>query len=394
MTAIDDTTWSVPRTEVMRAARRFLAEGRRGVLATIVAVEGSAYRRPGAKMLIPEGGEGIGHITAGCLEDEVQEIAAEVLAAGEPRLETYDLMQDDEDVWGLGVGCNGVIDILLEPLDDSYAPAIEAYDAGGRVGVLTVLGGDGADALGVPQGTRAYYHPDAAAGDAEPDTVSGDADFPDEVADALRDAASRLAERGQADTLTVETDAGEVRVFVDGVRAPPSLVVCGSGHDVGPMVELGSRNDFRVTVVGFRGAVDLEERFPEAAHTVTTSPGRLREDLSFDDNTYAVVATHNFVDDRLAVDELLRTDVPYVGVMGPRDRFEEMLAEFRGEDRSFAPGELDRVYTPIGLNLGGGEPYQIATSIVSEVLAVHNDRDPGHLRDREGPIHERVEPTQ
>lgn len=388
MTATDDTTWSVPRTDVMRAARRFLAEDRRGVLATIVGVEGSAYRRPGAKMIIPEEGEGIGHITAGCLEDVVQAIARDVLAEGEPRLETYDLMEDDDDVWGLGVGCNGIIDILLEPLDDSYAPAIEAFDSGGRIGVMTILGGDGADAIRLSQGTRAYYDPRS-------DTVEGD-EFPDEVVDTLREPAAKLAERGQADTLTVEVEAGEIRVFVDGIRAPPNLVVFGSGHDIGPIAELGARNDFRVTVVGFRGSVDLDVRFPDAAETVTTSPAQIRDDLDheFDDNTYAVVASHNFIDDRLAVDELLRTDVPYVGVMGPRKRFEEMLGAFRDEGREFTAAELERVYTPIGLDLGGGEPYQIATSIISEVLAVHNDREPKHLREREGHIHERVEAPQ
>lgn len=380
MTATDDTNWSVPHTEVMQAAGRFIEENRRGVLATIVNVEGSAYRRPGAKMIVPEEGDGIGHITAGCLEDEVQRIADEVLADGTPRLETYDLMEDDDDVWGLGVGCNGIIDILLEPLADSYAPAVEAFDRGERVGVLTVLDGD------VPQGTRTYYDP-------ETGSFEGDASFPEAVADGLRDAAASLAERGRADALSIEHEDTEYRVFVDGVRAPPELVVFGSGHDVRPITELASHNDFRVTVVGFRGAADLDERFPDADATRTTSPARLRDELdhSFDEETYAVVASHNFVDDRLALEELLQTDVPYVGLMGPHERFQEMLAEFREEGQEFTASELERVYTPIGLDLGGGEPYQIATSIVSEVLAVHNERDPGHLRERPGYIHERVE---
>ncbi len=381
MTATDDTNWSVPYTEVMRAARQFIREDRRGVLATIVSVEGSAYRRPGAKMIIPESGEGIGHITAGCLEDEVQRIAAEVIEAGQPRLETYDLMEGDDDVWGLGVGCNGVIDILLEPLDDSYRPAVEAFDSGGRIGVLTVLPGGPA-----AEGARAYYDPDA-------DALTADEDFPETAATQLQDAAAGLAGQGRAETFTVETDAGDVRVFVDGVAAPPELVILGSGHDVGSIAELGARNDFRVTVVGFRGATDLAQRFPDAAETHTTTPARLREDLplSFDDRTYAVVASHNFVDDRLAMAELLETDVPYVGLMGPHERFEEILAEFRQEGTEFTREQLDRVYTPIGLNLGGGEPYQIATSILAEVLAVHNDREPVHLRERKGHIHDRVD---
>lgn len=380
MTGTDDSNWSVPNTEVMQAAQRFIEEDRQGVLATIVRVEGSAYRRPGAKMIIPESGDGIGHITAGCLEDEVQRIAAEVTSAGQPRLETYDLMEDDDDVWGLGVGCNGVIDVLLEPLEESYRPAVEAFDSGGRLGVLTVLPGGPA-----PEGARAYYDPTAGA-------LSADEGFPEAAATALEEAAASLAEQGRAETLTVDTDAGEIRVFVDGIAAPPELVVFGSGHDLGPIVEFGARNDFRVIVVGFRGADNLDEQFPDAAETYTTTAARLRDDLplSFGERTYAVLASHNFIDDRLALSELLDTEVPYVGLMGPHERFEEMLAEFSEEGTEFDSNQLDRVYTPIGLNLGGGEPYKIATSILAEVLAVHNDRDPGHLREREGHIHDRV----
>jgi xanthine dehydrogenase accessory factor len=374
---------------VVDAMADLLDSDRRAVVATVVSVEGSAYRRPGAKMLIEEGGAGRGHITAGCLEDEVAALAEEILAADEPRIETYDLMEDDEDVWGLGVGCNGIIDVLLEPLDERYRPLVEAFEADEPVGVVTALGGD------APLGARAYARGDD--GGVEP----ADAAFPDWLAAAVEDPARRLVEAGKADAVTVETDAGTAEVFVDGVRPPPRLAVFGSGHDVGPVVDLAKKNGFRVTVAGFRGAVDLAQRFPAADEHVSTSPGRVAADVSLDGETYAVVMTHNFVDDRLAVDELLSADadadagaesaVPYVGLMGPRERFEEMLEAFEDEGRTFEEADLDRVYTPVGLNLGAGSPYGIATSIVAEVVAVHNDRDPVHLSEREGPIHDRVE---
>ncbi|MFB6157601.1 MAG: XdhC family protein [Haloferacaceae archaeon] len=371
--------WSVPETEVLAAVRDLLAGDREGVLATVVDVEGSAYRRPGAKMVVTADGEGTGAITAGCLEDEVQRLAREVLAAGEPRVETYDLMDDDEDdVWGLGVGCNGVIDVLIEPLDDAaaYAPAVEANERGDDVAVLTVIDGPG-------EGRRAYYHPGR-------DAFEGDG-LPDAVREALRDPAADLADRGRADTVTVGTPDGDATVFVDGIEAPPELVVFGSGHDIGPIVEFAKRNDFRVTVCAFRGAVDLDERFPAADRRLSVAAPRVGEALDLDEDTYAVVASHNFVDDRLAVEALLDSPVPYVGLMGPHERFEEMLEEFRSEGRTFDQSDLEPLYTPVGLDLGGGSPNRIATSVVAEVIAVHNDRDPGHLRDRKGHIHERVE---
>ncbi|MFC7097102.1 XdhC family protein [Halobaculum marinum] len=382
-------TWSVPETEVVQSIRDHLdgragdPEGPPAVLATVVGVEGNAYRRPGAKMLLGADGEGVGAITAGCLEEDLASVAERIRETGTPEVVTYDLMDDDEDVWGLGVGCNGIIDVLLEPLTETYRPAVDAFETGHDVAVATVLdGGDGP----LVRGDRAYYRPD----DGTLRTPDGDP-ASDEWPAGLAGPAGDLAGRGRGDTLVFDTDGTTVEVFVDGVAAPTDLVVFGTGHDVGPVTELAANNDFRVTVVGFRGAVDLAERFPAADRTVTTAPGRLADEVRLDDRTHAVVMTHNFVDDRIVVEALLDAGVAYVGLMGPRERFEEMLEAFADEGRQFSESELAPLYTPVGLDLGGGSPYQIAHSIVAEVLAVSNDRDPGHLKEREGPIHERVD---
>ncbi|MCU4742045.1 XdhC family protein [Natronoglomus mannanivorans] len=384
-----DSTWTDPESELLERIRDRLGgesegedEDTTAVLATLVDVEGSAYRRPGAKMLFDADGGGTGAITAGCLEDELQRAATEVRETGQPRLVSYDLREDGEsDVWGLGVGCNGRLEILLEPLAESLRPAVTAFDEGRDVAICTVLADDGP----LECGDRAYYHPDERGGRFDAD--SDPADWP---TDALDRPARELVERGRGDRLERTLDGRRLEVFVDGFVAPPELLICGAGHDVAPVVELAAA-EFRVTVVGFRGAVDLTERFPEADRTVTTSPARLRDALELDDRTYAVVMSHNVVDDRLAVDELLRSPAPYVGLLGPRERFEEMRAAFGAEGRQFTTGELERLYTPIGLDLGSGSPYGIAHSIVAEVLAVANDREPGHLSARDGPIHERVD---
>jgi xanthine dehydrogenase accessory factor len=371
-----ERTWSVSASEVHEAAARALSEGRDAVLATVVAVDGNSYRRPGAKMLVtPDGG--VGAITAGCLEDEVERLAAEVVEAGAPRVETYDLMEDEDDVWGLGVGCNGIIDVLLEPLDESYRPAIDAVAAGEELAVVTVVSGDAV-------GARGFVDPDAGLRPAP----SGDG-LGDDLASAVDGAARELLERDASETVTLDAGGTSVDVFVDAITPPPDLLVLGSGHDVGPVVELAARNGFRTTVVGFRGAVDLDDLFPDADRTLSTSPARLRETVDVDGNTYAVVMTHNFVDDRLSLEELLDTPTPYVGLLGPRERFEEMREAFAEEGRTFSEAELEAIYTPVGLDLGDGTPYGIATSIVAEVITVHNGRTPRHLSAREGPIHDR-----
>jgi len=374
---MDTNEWSLPETELFDRIRAALDAGEDAVLATVVDVEGSAYRRPGAKMLIrPDGGAG--SITAGCLEDEVRDLARDVLAADEARVETWDLTGDD-DVWGMGVGCNGVITVLLEPLTDDYEPVVDARSRGTPVVVASVIGGD------LPAATRGHLTDGAFEGD-----------LPEWVADAVRGDAQRSLADGGTDVVTLRRETAgdgtiEVELFLEAVRPPPEAVVFGGGHDVRPVVELAKLVDFRVTVVTFRGGQVGDARAAGADEVISASPRDVADLREWDDDTYAVVMTHNFVDDRLTLDALLETPVPYIGMMGPRKRFAEMREAFAEEGRRFTDDELDRIYTPIGLDLGGDSPYRIAYSVVGELLAVANGRDAGHLVDREGPIHERLE---
>ena len=360
-----DREWSAPETSVMASIRDAIEADASAVLATVVGVEGSAYRGPGAKMLV-DGDTGVGSITAGCLEGVLIDLAAEVREDGRPRVERFDLTGDD-DVWGLGVGCNGVVDVLLEPLDSTYLRVVDAYDAGETALVYTVVD---ADYSAAPVGDRAI-----AVGDAAPD------DPPGWFGDDLADAARELRDADDAATVELPRPTGRIEVFVECLTPPADLVVFGTGHDITPVAELAHLADFRVTVAGFRGADATAETFPAADRVRSLSPAEIRDELDLDGETYAVVMTHNFVDDAIAVDELLRSPVPYVGLMGPAERFGEIVAEWRAEGRELSPSELDRLYTPVGLDLGGGTPYQIAHSIVAELLAVRYDRTPDHLRE-------------
>ena len=369
MTTADRSEWSVPERKLMATIRERLDADEEAMLATVVDVRGSAYRRPGAKMVVSPTGIGVGAITAGCLEDEVRQLADGVLDGGGCRLETFDLIGDD-DVWGFGVGCNGILDVFLEPLDEGMRPAVEAYERGEATTVATVVASDDER---VAVGDRAYS--------------DGFDDLPDAIGEAIR-----AADMDRSRVLEVETEQGTVSVFADRIVPPADLVVIGTGHDVGPVVDLALNVDFNVTVVSYRGADHAVERFPDADRVLSTSPRSLTDDVTFDEDTYVVVMSHNFVDDRFTLGELLSTDVPYVGLMGPEERFEEMLEAFDEEGEQFSEDELSVVYTPIGLDLGGGAPYQIAHSIVAEALAVRNDRHGSHLRGVEGHVHRRPNP--
>lgn len=380
--------WSASTLSVRETLRNAITAETRAAVATVTEVEGSAYRRPGAKRVLVED-EAVGAITAGCLEGPVADLAERALADG-PVRETFDLTGED-DTWGFGLGCNGVISVLVEPADESFRPALARVADGERVALVTVVAGDHPDASGdgtVPVGARAFVREDGES--ADPRTP-----LPDDLLTAVGESAREFAATGRSDTLEVETDRGTAEVFVDGLEPVPELLVFGHGEDVRPVTGLARDAGFRVTVATPRGARADAERFPAAHEVVATRPPEVAEAVSRPADTYAVLMSHNFVDDRLALEALLATDVPYIGLMGPRKRFEEMRAGLGGDDDGggveLSADDVDRIATPVGLDLGGGEPTQIALSVVSEVLAVSNDRSGGRLTDGERPIHPRSE---
>ena len=367
--------WGISEVDIYRRIAELLADDREAALATIVSVDGSAYRRPGAKMLVAADGDSYGLITAGCIEDEVRELVEAVLGAGEPHVETYDLMEDD-DIWGLGLGCNGIIDVLVEPISTDFATLIDAVSMRRPIGQLTIVGES--EAIGA----RAYFQ--------DGEWIAVDDAIPDWVLEEVAGATKTLIAEDKAETITVEAGDTTMQVFIEGIQPAPRLLVLGSGPDVGPLVELGRKNGYDVGVVSFRGAVDIEARFPVANSHYSTKPAMLSDEVPLDGQTYAVVMTHNFLDDRIAMGELLDADVPYIGLMGPRKRFAEMSEDFAAEGRHFSEEEMSRIFTPVGLDLGSGSPYGIATSVIAEVMAVASGRTPQHLKTREGPIHDRA----
>lgn len=371
--------WSVSEAALYRELRHWVANDEPGVLATIVDVEGSAYRRPGAKMLISPDDESLGAVTAGCLEGPVIDIASQVLADGQPRVETFDLMDDTE--WGLGLGCNGIIDILLEPVDSSLEGPLEALERRDPATILTAI--ESSDPA-VSVGDRTCL-----SADGDEFAVSDRQRPPAGVVDGLEASISDLRSTGGSGTLEQSTEDGSVTVFVDALEPVPRLLLFGNQNDVQPVSRLGRDAGFEVLVASARGATSTTDDFPYAHDVVVTHPTDIADHA--DEPTYVVLMSHNLLDDRLALESLLTdSDAPYVGLMGPRERFKEIREDLAADGTTLTADQHERISTPVGLNLGGGEPVQIALSIVSEALAVHNDRSGGRLKDEEGPIHDRV----
>ncbi len=330
-------------------------------LATVVKIEGSSYRRPGAKLLIEDGGPTLGGVSGGCLEADVREVGLAALKDGNCRLRQYETGADDDTVWGFGLGCDGTVQIVVQPLTGDTRRVLsrvrELLDGDRPFAVSTVLNGDAA-------GRVVLIDPDGVG-----DGSTGNAGLDREVA-----ARSEAWLDGSQSALWGDDSR---RVFTEVYEPPPRLVIFGAGDDAMPLTESATRVGFRVTLVDHRPAYLQPKRFPQATPLVTRRPEEGVHGIPSGPETYAVVMTHSLAHDLEWVGHLLRTDVPYVGLLGPRTRTDKVLEAVGGEG-------ADRVFGPVGLDIGADGPEQIALCIVAELLAVRSAREPGHLRERDG----------
>jgi len=369
--------------EVLAAIETLRDSGEQMALATVVGVRGSTYRRPGARLLVSAAGDLVGNISGGCLEGDVADVAKAVMVAGEPRLVNFDLTADDETVFGWGLGCNGAIDVFVEPAEKAaeVAGALRRALEGERpLAAVTVLE---SSVPGVERGNRLLVSPDGSR-----DGNLGDAEL-DEVAASV---AFELLHEGRSEIRSLETSRGLARAFVEVMEPPLRLLVCGAGHDAIPVVSSAAALGWKVFVVDDREAFLDAERFPAAAGFVHVERGgEAAAAAGTDQRTFVVVMSHNYLRDREYLRSFLGTDVAYIGMLGPKARAERLLTELRAEGVRPSEEDLGKIHGPAGLDIGGEGPEEIAAAIVGEVLAVRSGRHGGSLLDRTGPIHERPE---
>ena len=366
---------------MLDAIESLSAKGERMALATIVAVRGSTYRRPGARLLVPEEGAPIGNISGGCLEGDVADMARVVMTEGTARLAGWDLTADDDAVWGLGLGCNGAIEVFIEPADQAgeVAHALRAaLEEEHPISVVTVL--ESEDEAVTP-GARIVVRPN---GDPE-----GSLGLP--VVDAEAIAAAR--ELLEAERSEIRTFDHGVRAFVEVLEPPLRLLVCGAGHDAIPLVRAARGIGWNPIVVDDRPGFLNVERFPEAAGFVhVEAPGHVAKEATIDRRTHVVVMTHNFLRDKEYLRSLLGSTAGYIGMLGPSARTHRLLMELADEDVEISDGDRQRIHGPAGLDLGAEGPEEIAQAIVAEIVAAKHGRAGGFLKERPGPIHDRPAP--
>ncbi|MEM7412849.1 MAG: XdhC family protein, partial [Myxococcota bacterium] len=346
-----------------------LAPDEAAVLGTLVHTEGSTYRRPGARMLVLPDDTWVGLVGGGCLEGDLLERARAVRATGTPQLAVYDATREEDLVWGMGLGCAGRVEVLLErvtPSEPGVLGWLSAWRMRREVGVL-------ASALTQERlGTHLVRHADGRC-EALPTSTAED---------AALEAALHSAAAGTRAGVNVEGWA------IERVAPPPRLAIFGAGPDAAPVARLALGVGWDVAVADPRAAYARSEHFTgcEVA-CVPVEEGVER--LAIDAHSFALVMNHHYLRDRSVLEQLLDSPAPYIGMLGPRKRTEDLLLELQRDGIDIRDADRERIHGPAGLDLGGDGPEAIALSIVSEMLAVHHERSGGWLRERKAPIYER-----
>ncbi len=343
--------------DIVEKIKQLEYEHEQAVLATIVGVEGSAYRKAGAKMIFTRSGRQFGTISAGCLETDLALKMDTILESGKSDILTYDMRSEADLAWGLGSGCNGKIDILVEPL--SWIPPLhdsgiwlqidDWLKQGHHIAVAKSVGGaypvssmllkmDNGQLIGT-------------LGDAQADQV-------------LKEKLGSFLS-GQEKRKTEFIDALKTTFFFDKYEPKQKLFVFGAGPDAEPLVRHASKINFEVTVFDHRESRNTEQFFPDADHRIVAHPERALEQIQIGANDYVIIMTHSFEKDQILLSKLVDLPLTYLGVLGPGKRTRKLLQL----------EELPHwIHSPIGLDIGADGPEEIAFSIIAELLAVKYEK--------------------
>jgi xanthine dehydrogenase accessory factor len=318
------------------------------VLATVIETEGSTYSKSGHRILIAGNGHYQGLVSGGCLEGDLAEHAREVIKTGIAKAVRYDLRDDADEIWGMGIGCNGVIEVLLQRLNrtsgfEPYATiAATAMTPGNAVAVIVVASDTSACPIGA---TLIDWHEGYGAFDmsAELQTLARQ--------EAAQSGLTRLV---QHDTCTL---------LITKIPPVPQLLILGAGPDAVPLVNIASELGWRITIADHRAEYLTQPAFGKAEHSRHIDPAQLASIGPLADFNAVVVMSHHLATDRLYLEQLAATDIPYIGLLGPVARRERLINDLGTAAEPLRP----RLHGPVGLDIGANSPESIALSILAQI---------------------------
>jgi xanthine dehydrogenase accessory factor len=367
---------------IIEAFKKVNLSQRKVAIATVVKVRGSSYRSPGARMLITDDGKWVGSISGGCLEGDALRKARKVMNEEQPLRVTYDTREESNQNLGISLGCNGVIDVLIEPLKthdpkntvtifenllNIQEPVAMATvtSAGKNIGDKFSLNAKGVSLRFTNNKLNSLVKPDL----------------------------ESLLQSNKAGTREYVIDGEIIEVFLELIQPIVSLIIFGGGFDARPVSQLAKSLGWDVTVTDECVAHIAPVFFPDADKLSLCQRDFIDRDFTITPYTACVLMSHNYEYDRDVLRKMLKSHTPYIGILGPRKRFEKMLEEFRAENLILNKDDLHRIHSPIGLDIGAETPDEIAVSIVAEIQGKFANRSGGFLKYRNAPIHQRDSKT-
>jgi xanthine/CO dehydrogenase XdhC/CoxF family maturation factor len=334
------------RMEAIHDILQMISTSNEGVLATIIRVEGSAYRKEGTSMLFHKNGTRTGILSAGCLENDLELRVKEWFGTSEPHTIVYHMQAEDDLSWGQGAGCNGIITVLLEPIDDQLLEHLimlkNHLELGKRVTMIKQLDEH------LSASSCLFMTDDG--------TVFGSWTGRDVL---LAKSQLKNYHLKPPKSRTFYSTELASNLYIHTFEPKPQLMIFGAGEDVIPLVDLASKTGFSVIVSDWRPALCDKKMFPNADHLIVGFPEESLEKITFHPSDSAIVVSHNFQRDKEYLQYLLTKKIRYLGVLGSKNRTQRLL-----DGNDIPP----HVKSPIGLSIGAEGPEEIAVSIVAELI--------------------------
>jgi xanthine/CO dehydrogenase XdhC/CoxF family maturation factor len=357
--------------DIINAFDKASDEGKNTALATVVHVEGSSYRKEGARMLITEDGELTGAISGGCLEGDALRKALFVMQEKKAKLVVYDTSNEDDVEVGYQLGCNGIIQVLIEPInnDDLISPISllkEAIANRGKAIIGTVFSLKNNSSQ---KGTCLLLKESGTMLETIHDKV---------LLDKLLVDANIALQNNQSSIRKYVYDDNELTAFINILKPQVTLVLVGAGNDAIPLVKMGEVIGWKVMVVDGRANYANKKRFTSGCQVMVSKAEEIFSSIEIDDQTIFVLMTHNYNYDLAVLRQLILLNARYIGILGSRNKLRRMIEELSAEGID-ANKELSNVYSPVGLDIGAETPEEIALSIMAEIQAVLSGKGRNHL---------------
>ena len=364
--------------DIVKAYRKAKTEGKKTALATVVKVEGSSYRQPGARMLVTEDGELTGAISGGCLEGDALKKALLAIHQEQNKLITYDTSTDEDSDFGVQLGCNGIVHILFEFIsyhEDNAVDLLMKVAEERRGSVLTCL-------FSLERGSRQigtvlFY--------------SKNQIWPSEhqFAFLYEEVIKVLGNKGYV-VKSLMHEEKPYEALIEYLPPAVSLIIAGAGNDVKPLVEIASVMGWEVTVREGRVSHATAKRFPLAKNITVAAAEDFLNDIIVDEYTFVVLMTHNYRYDLTVLKNIMNCNNRYIGVLGPKSKLNRMIGDLEEEGITVTREQMERIYGPVGLDIGAETSEEIALSVVAEIKAVLEGKKGNSLRYKKDKIHHAI----